>query len=344
MSKTEFEIRILDDSLQDAFFHFTDQENLSSINEKGLNPVIGKHSNKIEESEKVFFSKGFEGVLQNCDVWLKWLMNKAYGQADRFHFYRGKNPDEVKEKQRKWDYEFRRRLYIHDYEKLAPFFERIYQGMKKQKYLILDLEENVDFKYDDIDEPKKRANENKKKDPIAYLYAKEMYGDFSNFGIYTMDSWNMHTLKNHGVERKKIYQLMTKDKKDDMVSIVSEIYKNYKNPNVQYDMLDSFMNFVKRKQEEYKKEASSSSIHMKTINLPFLNSSMIINKNQFSPTKQEEKNDLKSMFVDSQKKDQSNDSTLKASPNAKGFISVVMLTIIIAICITIGYFLYQLVA
>ncbi len=342
MPKTEFEIKILDNSLQDAFFHFTEQENLSSINENGLNPAIGKHSNQIEESEKVFFSKGFEGVLQNCDVWLKWLMNKAYSQTDRFHFYSGKNLDERKEEQRKWDYEFRNRSYLHDHEKLEPFFERIYQGMKNQKYFILDLEENIDFKYDDIDEPKKKANENKEKNPISYMYAKEMYGDFSNFDIYTMDPWNMHTLKDHGVKREKIYQLVTKDKKDDMVSIISEIYNNYKKPNVQYDMLDSYMNFVKKKQEEY--ESSSSNIHMKTIHLSSLNSPMIINKKQFSPMEQEVKNDLNSMFVESSKKDGSKDKNIKTLSNSNGFIGIVMLTIIIAISIMIGYFLSQMVA
>lgn len=256
MNEVKFETVILDDSLRDAFFHFTGSENLLSIDEKGLNPAIGKHANQIEESEKVFFSKGFEGVLQNCDVWLKWFMNKAYGQSNQFHFYRGKKIEERRELLRKWDQEFRDRSYLHDYKKLEPFFEIIYQGMKKQTYFILDLEENIDFKYDDVDEPKKRVNENKERDPIGYIYAKEMYGNFSNFDSYVMDPWNMHTLKRKGVERNKIYQLVTKDGKDDMVSIISEIYNNYKNPNTQYDMLDSYMNFVKKKHTAAKKKQS----------------------------------------------------------------------------------------
>ena len=65
-----------------SFFHFTNKSNLKNINLYGLIPRIGINANNIEATKKVFFSKGKTAVLELCDVWLKWMMNNAFGPKD----------------------------------------------------------------------------------------------------------------------------------------------------------------------------------------------------------------------------------------------------------------------
>ena len=74
---------VLDDLKEDSLFHFTHQESLDEIEKSGLKPVIGANANGVEETPKIFFSKGKLGVIKVTEVWLRWLMNKIYGVNDR---------------------------------------------------------------------------------------------------------------------------------------------------------------------------------------------------------------------------------------------------------------------
>ena len=58
----------------EVLFHFTKSSNLEAISSLGLLPMIGKNSMGIENTKKVFFSKGYKGFLEICDVWINWLI------------------------------------------------------------------------------------------------------------------------------------------------------------------------------------------------------------------------------------------------------------------------------
>ena len=235
---------VLNDSLRESFFHFTGEENLINIQEIGLQPRIGMNSNGLEKTSKIFFSKGFDGLLQNLDVWIKYKFHRAFNEVDGYGFYKGKTIEERKRLVEEWEKEFLSKDYLKDDEKKEKVFEKIYKGIKTQKYLLLDLEKEIDFKYNDIDEIKEYNLEEKNKgNSTRYLYAKEMYGNYSNVDSNIVDKWNMHTLPNYGVAKEKISKVITKDGKDDALSILQYIYINYRNKEDKYDILDDFMTY-----------------------------------------------------------------------------------------------------
>ena len=235
---------VLNDRLKESFFHFTGEENLMNIQEVGLQPRIGFNSNGLEKTSKIFFSKGFDGLLQNLDVWIKYKFHRAFNEVDGYGFYKGKTIEERKRLIEEWGKEFLSKDYLKDDEKKEKVFEKIYEGIKTQKYLLLDLEEGIDFKYDDIDEIKEYNLEEKNKgNSTRYIYAKEMYGNYSNVDSNIVDKWNMHTLPNYGVAKEKISKVITKDGKDDALSILQYIYINYRNKEDKYDILDDFMTY-----------------------------------------------------------------------------------------------------
>lgn len=63
-------------------------------------------------------------------------------------------------------------------------------------FLKLDLVENIDFSYDDIDEVKNQPFSRKQ---LSYIYT---YGNDVNDS--KMELWNMHTLKDKTIEKEKI--------------------------------------------------------------------------------------------------------------------------------------------
>ena len=235
---------VLNDSLKESFFHFTREENLINIQEVGLQARIGMNSNWLEKTSKIFFSKGFDGLLQNLDIWIKYKFHRAFNEVDGYDFYKGKPIEERKKLIDEWGNEFLSKEYLKDEEKKEKVFEKIYEGIKIQKYLLLDLEDGIDFKYDDIDEIKEYNLEEKNKgNPTRYLYAKELYGNYSNIDSNKVDKWNMHTLANHSIPKEKIFKVITKDGKDDALSILQYIYITYRKKYNKYDIIDDFMEY-----------------------------------------------------------------------------------------------------
>lgn len=179
---------VLGVSLKESFFHFKGEENLINIQEVGLQPRIGINSNGLEKTSKIFFSKGFDGLLQNLDVWIKYKFHRAFNEVDGYGFYKGKQIEERKKLIDEWLNEFLSKEYLKDTKKKEQVFEKIYEGIKTQKYLLLDLEEGIDFKYNDIDEIKDYNLEEKNKgNPSRYLYAKEIYSNYSNIDSNIVD-------------------------------------------------------------------------------------------------------------------------------------------------------------
>lgn len=244
-----------------TFFHFSPLEQKQSIECSGLLAKIGDNAVGIEHSPKVFFSKGKLGMLETCDVWIKWMMNRAFGITDKYEFYQGKNLQERKKGIDEWNREFISREYLNDKEKLERVFEIVYQSMQRQEYYRLDLIEGIDFNYQDIDEAKEEALRKKSQGNIInYIYQKEMYGDFSNIESPIMDSWNMHTKPYKEIEKEKISQVITAKGRTDSLSIIQEVYEAI-GKNRKWDVLDDFMFYA------YQKEELESKTNKKNIEL-----------------------------------------------------------------------------
>ena len=59
-----------------SFFHYTNKDNIESIDKYGLLPKIGDSATGIEKTEKIFFAVGINGVLSIFDSWIRWLIAK----------------------------------------------------------------------------------------------------------------------------------------------------------------------------------------------------------------------------------------------------------------------------
>lgn len=64
--------------------------------------------------------------------------------------------------------------------------------------LKLDLQENIDFKYDDADEIKAKGYQKRHLELMGYS------NKYSTLDNNIMDRWNLHTMTNHGVNKEKI--------------------------------------------------------------------------------------------------------------------------------------------
>ncbi len=203
--KTE-NIKILDIQnidIQFSFFHYTNIKNIESISKNGLISKIGDSATGIELTEKIFFAIGPKGVFSIFDSWIRWLIAKRLtdlpGEKADLPFYRFCT--------------FVMRLpLIHHlvaiivnivvwFEfKFRPFKIKAFKIMKdildNSCFLLLDLEEEIDFSYRDIDEVKSQRFNRKL---LKTLYAKQ-----SKMNSKKMDYWNMHTFSNVNIPPNKI--------------------------------------------------------------------------------------------------------------------------------------------
>lgn len=189
--------------IQFSFFHYTNKNNIESIDKNGLLPKIGDSATGIEISEKIFFAIGTKGVFSIFDSWIKWLIAKRLtdlpGQKADIPFYRFCT--------------FIMRLPLIHYLvafvvnlvvwfefKFKPFKIKSFKIMKdildNSCFLILDLKEEVDFSYKDIDEVKAQRFNRKL---LKTLYAKQ-----NKMSSKKMDYWNMHTFSNVSIDPNKI--------------------------------------------------------------------------------------------------------------------------------------------
>ena len=137
--------------IDNTFFHYTAKENLNNIIKNGLEPRIGKNSLYVEKSKKVFFAKGEKGVLTLMDVWLKWLNSKC-GMSNQIYFigtFYMRMPLCIKLIP---NYIVQKSL--KNKKKHIKVFNELKLILDNSVFLILDLKENIDFSYNDIDEVK----------------------------------------------------------------------------------------------------------------------------------------------------------------------------------------------
>lgn len=176
------------------YFHFTDKKNLESIKSNGLVPNIGNNAKNIEKTKKVFFVEGLDNLLILFDCWINalyyipvipfiyklgafFLRHKLFPNIIGDSYFKALKISKLHQKRA-----FRKLDKILDYGVL----------------LKLDLEENVDFRYDDKDEIKSRGYIKRHLEICGYS---EKYSDLNS---NIMDKWNMHTLTDHTVDSKKI--------------------------------------------------------------------------------------------------------------------------------------------
>ena len=175
-----------------VFLHYTDKRNVKSIFSVGLLPKIGKNSKNIELNKKVFFTEGFDNTLFLMDSWIKWLVlrpksNFIY-KCGCFYMTHKIFPKIVV------DLIFKN--WIKSDKKVKYACEKLDNILKNSVFLKLDLVENVDFSYSDIDEVKNQSFSRKQ---LGYVYT---YG--SDVSDSKMELWNMHTLKDKIIEKEKI--------------------------------------------------------------------------------------------------------------------------------------------
>lgn len=189
--------------LQFSFFHYTDKNNIESIDQNGLLPKIGDSATGIEISEKIFFAIGSKGVFSIFDSWIRWLIAKRLtdlpGEKADLPFYRFCT--------------FVMRLPLIRYLvaiivnfvvwlefRFKPFKIKSFKIMKEildnSCFLVLDLEEEIDFSYKDIDEVKAQKFNRKL---LKTVYAKQ-----NKMNSKKMDYWNMHTFSNVRISPDKI--------------------------------------------------------------------------------------------------------------------------------------------
>lgn len=230
-----------------TFFHFTHNSNIDNlIKTNGFLPKIGEHAKGIEKTPKIFFSKGYEGVLKLADVWFKWEMNRLFSaKYNLVYKYYGIQTDTAN-----WHEEFISDNYKLDNEKKKILFEHMILGMKKHIYFSFDLKENVDFKYSDLDESKSSL----KKGSVDELYSRKFYGNYSNNDSDIMDDWNMHTLSKKKIDLENTKLIVASNGNNDCISILMEIYAKYEQKkekqNIQFDLLTDFITYVRVKKSK----------------------------------------------------------------------------------------------
>lgn len=193
-----------------SFFHYTDNNNIESIDKNGLVPKIGNNATGIELTEKIFFVVGINGVFAIFDCWIRWLIAKRLtdlpGEKADIPFYRF------------FATALRLPVIHHIVSAIVNFviwlefkckFFRIksYKIMKDildtSCFLVLDLKEEVDFSYKDIDEVKSQCYDRK--------LLKKVYAKQNKMNSKKMDFWNMHTFSNVTISPNKISLIKAND-------------------------------------------------------------------------------------------------------------------------------------
>lgn len=208
---------VIDEKDRDKnFFHFTEKKNLQSILNDGLKPYIGSHAKYIEKNKKVFFVEGLDNLLILFDCWINcWYFIPTFNFIYKLGAYFLKQ---------KWFPMVIADGYFGMLKKSKLHRKRAFKIMDKildnSVLLQLDLEENVDFKWDDHDEIKQWGY--KKRHLELMGYSKK----YSTLETTKMDRWNMHTLKEKGVEREKICLCILENGKDTLRNIFDFILAN----------------------------------------------------------------------------------------------------------------------
>ncbi len=197
-------------NLENIFFHYTNKKNIAKIDKDGLVPQIGDSATGIEITKKIFFAIGPKGVFSIFDSWIRWLIAKRLtdlpGEKADIPFYRF------------CTFVMRLPLIHHLVAIIVNFvvwlefrcrffkvksFKIMKEILDNSCFLILDLEEEIDFSYQDIDEVKAQKFDRKL---LKTLYAKQ-----NKMNSKKMDYWNMHTFSDITISPDKISLVKVND-------------------------------------------------------------------------------------------------------------------------------------
>ena len=218
--------------LNNSFFHYTNKKNLPQIFEKGLEPRIGKNSIYLEKTPKVFFAKGEIGIINIMDVWLRWLIAKS--GINNFIYWLGtfymrlpfciKGIPNIVVKNN-----------LTNLKKRIKEYKHMQEILDNSIFLILKLEENIDFDYNDVDEVKQRYYES---------FLKLLYTKNSKIDDNKMEYWNMHTYSNKTIEKQKIKVLSQNENNTASVILKTLIEKNMQYVKENCDFLYEYYNYI----------------------------------------------------------------------------------------------------
>lgn len=179
------------------YFHFTWESNLASIEEKGLLPKKENHAKYIEETEKVFFVQGLDNLLILFDCWIN--VYKKVPLLPNLKITYGLSSKAMRSKYFPMflvDFYF---MIIKNSKRHKKYAYKIFDKLLDECVLLhLDIEENVDFSFSDVDQIKSRGY--RKKHLIELGYS-EKYSDMNS---NKMDNWNLHTQSNKGINPSKL--------------------------------------------------------------------------------------------------------------------------------------------
>lgn len=250
------------EQLDSLFYHWSPKEFFSVYNETGMPASIGKNSDGIDSEVSIFFSKGTLGVLLLWDVWLKWRLNRMFNPQ-----YRGNNLLEVRNNQNRyfsgniteeerrewveWIRYFCNKEFMNDPKVLETLFKFEFNEMMSSDYFVLDLKENEEFRWDQIDSKKQSMLLNEKKYNRISTIGRVQYGSYSDYSTPVADKWNMQTIpgKNIIIEPKRMKKLTFKGR-DDVFSVISAFYDMYKRSvsaeeQVSFDVLDKYILYIR---------------------------------------------------------------------------------------------------
>lgn len=209
----KYELSIND--INDNFFHFTKKSNLESIKSKGLLPKIGFHAKSLEETKKVFFVQGLNNLLFLFDCWINVcekypLIPGMFNIGSRIIKY-------------KWFPKSIMNAYFKytEFNKLHRFIAYKYFDKFLSNFILLnlDIKEEIDFSFDDIDQIKAKGYH---KEILIKGGYRELYSDLESI---KMDKWNLHTFSNKGVDSSKL-KICYVDKSYKMLDILNYALNN----------------------------------------------------------------------------------------------------------------------
>lgn len=207
------------------YFHFTWREKLDSIEEKGLIPKKGKHAKYIEETEKVFFIEGLDNLLILFDCWINVYKKIPILPDSKLTYGLGSKAMRSK---------YFPMFLVDSYFMLVKnskchkkYAYKIFDKLLAESILLhLDIEENKDFSFSDIDQIKSRGY--RKRHLIELGYSSK----YSDLNSNKMDKWNLHTFSNHGVASSKLKMCFINNSCD-MINILLYALKNTKIDNIE---------------------------------------------------------------------------------------------------------------
>ena len=226
------------EQLDSMFFHMRSNNKIKQYETDGIPATVGKNSIGIDDKASIFFVKGIEGILEICDVWFKWKLDKLFNPYN--------NENATEEQINNWQSNYNNQIFNDD--EVAYTFETMYNEWSNSTYYRLDLKENEEFTYDQIDHKKASAIRNAETNGYIQPRTKVMYGDYSDFSTPVVDKWNMQTIpgENITIEPSRL-KVLCAEGQNDVVSIILYLYQRYRNESinqVNLPMLDRFVEYA----------------------------------------------------------------------------------------------------